>query len=346
MEKNDVESYQKIAEIITRINNLNNYRRARLTFDRISHSKNPVFKFQTSKKKESNNKIINEISITELPFIEKLNNFFINKLHQLSPKKDCKAELCKCNIKFDQDRKFLLMWNLIYYFFFPEEINNWEELKSEHLKGVLSYDFESLPNYKILLLQQIRALFSEIRDDFPSETILDKNGLNKCLFEKEHDTEILEVIWESKSQIKVADHIDQNIYRPVFGLESKKESFPNFRVDRVRCKRCNTEFFILREAIIEEKKNGIWDTIYSTFSQNASISYISKTNNLFYENWKALQELYEIHGLTENQAEVAAKLNFEIPLKHSTLRNTKQQLKKKLDNIDKILEIWDDLTWI
>jgi len=95
-----------------------------------------------------------------------------------------------------------------------------------------------------------------------------------------------------------------------------------------------------------EKRNGVWDTIYSTLSQNNSIKYISKANNLHYKIWEALQELYSTHGLTENQAEVAAKLNFDIPLKHSTLRNTKQQLKKKLGNIEKILQIWDDLEWV
>ena len=346
MENNNIETYEKIAEIITKINNLSNFRKARLKFNRISQNSNPVFSFISSKKQNPKDIKKNEIIITKLPFIEKLNEFFWSKLHESSPKNDCKAKLCECNIKFDEDRKFVLMWKLVYYFYFPEYIDDWEDLNPEHLKDVLSYNFSEVSEYKTLLIQQIRSLFTEIRDQFPDHTLLDKNGLNKCIIKEKHDTELLEVIWESESQIEVSNHINQNIYRPLLTLEQKRERFPKYKIDKVRCKNCYTVYYILMEAVLVEKKNDIWDKIYSTFSQDTSIRYKGKTRNLYNENWRALSELFEIHGLTKNQAEVAAKLNFEIPLKDSTLRNTKKQLKKKLGNIEKILEVWDDLKWI
>lgn len=346
MDNNEREPYEKIADIVSKINNPKNYKNAKLVFDRISHNNNLVFKVIYSKKQNSKNNNIYETTISELPFIEKLSDFFLKNLHDFSPKNDCKARLCECNIKFDEDRKFLLMWDLTYNFYFPDYINEWDDLNSDHLKEVLSYDFSEVPKYKILIIQQIRSLFADIRNLFPEHTLLNKNGLNKCLYKKVHDTEFLEVVWESKSQIYVANHINQNIYRPILALEPKNEEFPKFKIDKVRCKNCTTIFYILIEAVIEEKNNGVWDKIYSTFSQNTSIKYVNISNNLYDENWKALQELFNTHGLTKNQAEVAAKLNFEIPLKHSTLRNTKKQLKKKLGNIKNILEIWDDLKWI
>jgi len=346
MENNNIEAYKKIAKLITQINNPKNFKKARLALDRISHNKKPVFKFIYTKKQNLKNEKNPEIVIAELPFLDILHDFFIDNLHKISPKNQCKSKFCECNIKYDEDRLFLLMWQLVFYFYYPEKISNWEDLNSEHLKEALSYDNESIEDYKFILQQQIKHSFSKIKNDFPTETLLDKEGLNQCLFKKEHNTEFLEIVWESKSQLYISDYIDQNKYRLIFGLNPKSESFSKFRIDKVRCIRCTTTFYILREAIIEEKRNGVWDTIYSTLSQNNSIKYISKANNLHYKIWEALQELYSTHGLTENQAEVAAKLNFDIPLKHSTLRNTKQQLKKKLGNIEKILQIWDDLEWV
>jgi hypothetical protein len=138
------------------------------------------------------------------------------------------------------------------------------------------------------------------------------------------------------------EHINQNVIRQFVGLEQKQFQFPKYRIERVRCQICWTDFYRLTKGNIEKIEKS-WDRLYLTFSQDKLIKYIPITHDLWDEKWIALKEMFKLHGLTENQAEVVAKIKLGIPLKKSTLRNTKRQLKNKLENLLRMFEIWDDL---
>lgn len=349
MEKN-IKTYEKIAEIVTEIVNPHNYRKSQLEFDRLSQNDNPIFKFTCSKIKSSAPNAKNEIAsnnekiITKLPFIEELISFLQNKIHDLSPKQNCKAEYCECKYEYNKYRLFQIMWELISYVYYPEDIDMKSELNGAHLKKIIQFDlsYNNIPQFIHILIQEIREIFNRIYNEFPESTLLEKDGLERCLSESIHEIELQNVIWESDSLIQVKEHIDQNALRQFVGLDQKKYEFPKYRIEKVRCGKCWTDFYRLTQGIILRTES-TWDKLYIAFSQDKLINYNSINNKLWDEAWEALKELFEQHGLTENQAEVVAKIKLGIPLKKSTLRNTKRQLKNKLENLIKMFDIWDDL---
>ncbi len=341
--ENNLKAYKKIAEIVSVIVNPHNYRKARLEFNRLSNNGNPIFRFTSSVKKSSNSNTENEKVVSKLPFIEELMSFVQSKVHEISPN-DCKAEYCDCKYKHNEYRLFQLMWEFILYIYYPESINMKNELNSSNLINIIQYDLtnDNISHYKYLLIYEVREIFNKIYDEFPDSTLQDKNGLDRCLSENIHEPEFQDVIWESESLIQIKKHIDHNVYRQFIGLEQKQFQFPKYRIEKVRCEICWTDFFRVTKGVIERVDNTL-DKLYTALSQNKSIMYIPLDNNLWDDDWKALKELFKLYGLTDNQAEVIAKIKLSIPLKKSTLRNTKRQLKKKLENLIKMFEIWDDL---
>ncbi|KKN41749.1 hypothetical protein LCGC14_0720180 [marine sediment metagenome] len=327
MENNDIPTYKKLAEIVSEIINPDNYQKARVIFDRLSINKNPVLKFdfnmKNQKQKNTKNSTENELTITKLPIINELVEFFQANFHKISQKKNCKAEYCTCKIKYNEDRLFHLMWEYVYYVYFPEEIEDWEELNDYHLRNIeYGYRHESLPYYKILLIQQIREILSEIRHQFPESTLYNKNGLDKCINEKIHNITFLRVVWESETVVKNTS--------TGFGYGHTSNYYPKYIIEKAQCRDCWVEFYILKRIDLEN-------------SNYNSIIYSEVSKLLWHEKWEALKEFYSENGLTDNQAEVIAKSKLGIPLKKSTLRNSKSQIKKKLDKMRKLVGIWSDI---
>ena len=327
MENNNIPAYKKLAEIVSEIINPDNYRKARISFDRLSKNKNPVFKFnfngKNPKQKNTKNSTENELIIKELPIINELVEFLQENIHKISQENNCKAEYCSCKVRYNEDRLFQLMWEYVYYVYFPEEIEEWEDLNDNHLRNIeYGYRHESLPYYKTLLIQQIREILNEIRQQFPESTLYNKNGLDKCLNEKIHNTTFLKIVWESETVV-------QNI-NTGFGYNNTSNYYAKFIIEKAQCQDCWVEFYLLKRIDLEN-------------SNYNNIVYSEVSKLLWHEKWEALKEFYAENGLTDIQAEVIAKSKLEIPLKKSTLRNTKSQMKKKLDKIRKLVGIWSDI---
>ncbi len=190
------------------------------------------------------------------------------------------------------------MWEYVYYVYAPEEIEQWEELNDYHLRNIeYGYRHDSLPYHKILLIEQIREILNEIRHQFPESTLYNKNGLDKCLNEKIHNTTFLKIAWESET---VVDNINTE-----FGYSYTSNYYPKFIIEKVQCQDCWVEFYLLKRIDLEN-------------SHYSNILYFEVSNILNYEKWEALKEFYAENGLTEKQAEVIAKSRLGIPLKEST----------------------------
>tara|TARA_B100001250_G_scaffold65637_1_gene52100 strand:+ start:517 stop:1053 length:537 start_codon:yes stop_codon:yes gene_type:complete len=161
------------------------------------------------------------------------------------------------------------------------------------------------------------------------------------------------VIWESRSAI----YGNFGESPPIF---TRTGESPKAFVVSKKCSECSLYELSAYEAYISDQNGRIhWECVAKrkTGESEASPLLMSASNvfspsrsgiNLDQETELKLEELlYEIFNLegflSKQQATVLSKYKMNKPLRSSSLRNTKQQLKSKLRKMESFVEYWDDL---